>query len=161
MRRLRHIPAGIFLVVYWCLSAVVLWWSYDISSQIKGEHYERGQALKLVAEMALIITVLTALAWVFTVKSNPDTSPLRAIWGATWRTGVALFSYWAVVFGFMNFSPNPVPLPDSSFIPLLGHINSHFFSEAGWLSYLLMVAPIMTLLSGGLYCVHSQMSKPL
>jgi hypothetical protein len=161
MRRFKTHTAGIFFVVYWCLSTVVLWWSYDISSQIKGEHYKQGQALKLVAEMALIITVLTALAWVFTVKSKPDTSPLQAIWGATWRTGMALFSYWAVVFAFMNFSPNPVPLPDSSFISLLGHINSHFFSEAGWLSYLLTVAPIMTLLSGGLYYIHSQISKPL
>jgi hypothetical protein len=149
-----------FLFLYWCLSGIVLWWSYDIGPLIRGAHYEKGQALRLVAGMALIITALTALAWWLAARHRSDIPTWRLMWGTAWRTGSLLVLYGAVVLAWMQFSHSGVPMNSSAFVPILGRINSHFFSDAGWLSYLLTVTPIMGCLSGVLYYLQTRLSSP-
>ncbi len=149
-----------FLVFYWCLSGIVLWWSYDISSLIRGGYYQRNQALALVAEMGLIITALVTIVWLLVRRRKTGGSPARLVWKVTWRTWLLLVIYAAAVFASVQFGHGKVPLNDSAFLPVLGHVNSHFFSEAGWLTFLLNVIPIMGCISGVLFYLQIRVLGP-
>jgi hypothetical protein len=108
--------------------------------------------LRLVLEMGLIITV-----WLLLVRLNKiGDRPWRVAWSAAWRTSLLLFIYGAAVLAWMQFSRHTGPMKDSAFLPILGHVNSHFFSEVGWLTYVLNVIPIMGCISGLLYCLQAR-----
>ncbi len=156
--RLKTSMAACFLFLYWCLSGMVLWWSYDVTALIRGGYYREGQAVRLIGAMALIISLLTALAWWLVPRQNPEIPTWRLIWRTVWRTGLLLLVYGAAVLACRQFSPSNKPMNDSAFLPILGSINSHFFSEVGWLSYMLNVTPIMACFSGILYYFQNRLS---
>ena len=139
----------ILFLSYWSTSAGVLWWAYDISPLIRGGYYERHQALVLVTKMGLIVTVLTSFVWSFILIRKKSSNPQRAAWTAAWQTALVMAGYTAFVVGWRQFGGTPAS--DNAFVPILGSINSHFFSEVGGLSFLLNVAPIMGCVSGILY----------
>lgn len=49
---MSRILLPILFLLYWSVSATVLWWAYDISPLIRGGYYERHQASVLVTKMA-------------------------------------------------------------------------------------------------------------
>jgi hypothetical protein len=151
----------VFFLLYWSASAGVLWWAYDISPLIRGGYYERHQALVLVTKMGLIVTVLTSFVWSFILIRKKSSNPQRAAWNAAWQTTLFLCGYAAVILARLQFGDFGTPLPDRAFLPIIGTVNSHFFSEAGGLSFLLSVAPIMGCVSGILYfaAVRLDLSK--
>ena len=145
-RGMAYFLLPVFFLMYWSVSALVLWWAYSISALIRGGFYEHHQALVLVTKMGLIITVLTSLAWLLIMRRR------RTVWTAIWQTALVLIGYTALILARLQFSATPAD--DSAFLPLLGSINSHFFSEVGWLVFLLYVAPVMGGVSGVLYFLH-------
>jgi hypothetical protein len=145
----------IFFLLYWSTSAGVLWWAYDISPLIRGGYYERHQALMLVTKMGLIVTVLTSCVWSFILIRKRSSNTQRAAWTAAWQTSLLMAAYTALVVGWREFSGTPAT--DNAFVPILGGINSHFFSEVGGLSFLLEVVPIMGCVSGILYLAAARL----
>lgn len=140
-----------FFLFYWGICAGVLWWAYDISPLIHGGYYERHQALLLVAKMALVVTILTSVVWVFILRRRRNGNAGIAAWTAIWQTALVMAAYAVFVLGWRQFSGTPAS--DNAFVPVLGHINSHFFSEAGGLIFLLDVTPVMGCISGTLYFI--------
>ena len=145
-----------FLLLYWVLSGGLLWWSYDITPLIRGGYYQVNRALSLVAQMGLILTVLTTIVWLLVRRRERRSRPAwRLIWKVAWRTWVFVLAYGGAVLGRLQFGRDKVPLDDSAFLPVLGHVNSHFFSETGWLIFFLYVMPVMGCVSGVLYYLQT------
>lgn len=140
-----------FFLLYWGICAGVLWWAYDISPLIQGGYYQPHQALALVTKMALVVTVLTGIVWWFIIRRRKTDNAGRAAWTAAWQTAVVMAGYAVFVVGWRQLSGTPAS--DSAFVPILGHINSHFFSEVGGLTFLLDVTPVMGCISGILYFI--------
>ena len=152
-------PVGSLLIilgVYWCITGMVLWWSYGITQLVRGGYYQRNQALSLITKMALIITVLTAMMWLLEQRRNVIGSRWQSGWRVACGTFLLLLGYAAAILMRLQFGHYTVPLDDSAFLPILGHVNSHFFSEAGWLIFLSHV-PIMASASGILYALRQGM----
>jgi hypothetical protein len=117
-----------FLLLCWILSGVLLWWSYSITPLIRGGYYQLNRAVWLVAEMGLIVTILTTMVWLLLRRRETSSrTAWRSMWRAAWRTWVVLLIYGGVVLARVDFGHYDVPLPDSAFLPVLGHVNSHFF----------------------------------
>jgi hypothetical protein len=142
------------LAVNWALASLVVWWTYDISSVVHGGLYGRNRALSLVAEMGLLIASLTSTVWLF-VKRQKD-SPLRFAWRVVWKTAAVLMLYALAVMVRRQLWKSDQGVSDSAmFLPVVGHINAAFFSEYGWLTFLLEVIPIIAFVSGLLYSLQT------
>jgi hypothetical protein len=146
----------IFFLSYWATSLAVLWWAYDISPLIRGGYYDRYQALRIVTKMGLVITVLTGFVWLFRMRRDIRPPILRGAWAAAWQTGLILIGYSALILARLQFGKFSTPLADKAFLPILGSVNSHFFSEAGSLAFIFMVTPTMGCVSGILYFLQSR-----
>ena len=70
-----------------------------------------------------------------------------------------LLIYAGAVLGWAALAGGDVPLADSAFLPVLGHVNSHFFSEAGSLTFLTFVIPPMGCVSGILYYLNDRVLR--
>ncbi len=164
-RSLSRIRSSLIVVVclalYWLLAAFVLWWSYGITPLIRGGYYEVHRAVLLVGEMALIITVLTAVVWMLVRRRRAASSNWRLALHVSWGTWLFLLVYAGAVLAYLELGRHNVPLDDSAFLPVLGHVNSHFFSESNWLIFLLYVVPGMGCVSGGLYCLQDRIRSRL
>ena len=58
--------------------------------------------------------------------------------------------YAAVIVGRLMLGHYSVPLDDSAFLPLVGHVNARFFSEDGVFPFLID-SPLIGAISGTLY----------
>jgi hypothetical protein len=149
------------LSVYWCVGGTVLWWSYDIGPLIRGGYYERGQALAIVAEMALIITVLTSLVWLLEMRRNVSGSRWRIGWSIGWKTVIFLLAYAVIVVTRRQlWNPSQGVSDNVMFLPLVGNVNGRFFSEAGPFSFVLEIVPIMGCVSGFLCALQPRCFGP-
>jgi len=137
-----------------------LWWAYSVSMSIKGGYYQPDQARSLVAEMASIVTALTAIVWLMLTIRRRLTSGWRRVCIAIFWTATALVGYTALVVIRRSFW-TPAQSPESAFLPILGHVNGKFFSESRWLSFLIDIVPTMSITSGCLYFVFVQLAKPV
>jgi hypothetical protein len=144
--RMAHFLLPFLFPLYWTISALVLWWAYSIGASIRGGYYEPHQALVLVTKMGLIITTLTTLAWLLLLRRR------RKVWTAIWQSAAVLMGYAALVLARWHFSS--IPAEDSAFLPIVGNVNSYFFSEFQWLGFMFYVTPVMAAVSGVLYFVY-------
>ncbi len=148
------------LSVYWCVAGTALWWSYDIGPLIRGGHYERGQAVAIVAKMGLIITVLTSAVWLLEMRRKTGGSSWRIGWSIGWKTAVFLLAYAIIVVTRRHlWNPSQGVSDNVMFLPLVGSVNGNFFSEAGPLSFVLEIVPIMGCVSGFLYALQPRRFK--
>jgi hypothetical protein len=151
---LRGISLPIFLTLYGALSCVVLWWAYGTAGDIQRGTYQRGEMLIKTEKMALIITILTSVVWLLNDRRKTDQKSWRIGWNTAWKTWVILIAYQATIYLWWKFwwshlwTPGQEPISDVMF---LGETNAHFFSETGWIAFLIEIIPIMGLVSGGLY----------
>lgn len=141
-----------FLVLFWALSCLVLWLAYDMGLQVRGGYYQENQALVLVAQMGLIVAVLTGIIWTVVAWRRTERRGWRLGWSVTWRTWIILILYVALVlFRREMWTPSQGTSDGAMFLPIVGHTNAHFLAEAEYISFLLQVIPVAGLLSGGLY----------
>ena len=153
MRARRVIIFLISLCLNWCLSGVVLWLAYDISPFIKGGAYSQNQALLMVAEMGLRITILTAIIWILTARQKLSRSGWRAGWNVAWRTALVLAVYAVVVLARRQLWKPDQGINDWAMF--LGYVNARFFSEVGGISFLIEVVPTLACISGALYSLQT------
>jgi hypothetical protein len=150
----------LFLIVNWCVSGAVLWWVYDMRMQIGGGHYGRNEALRYVAEMGLITTVLTGLVWIQVRKGLEGSRPGRLLWNVIWKTAAIQIAYtFIVVLRRQLWTPSQGMSDNSAFLPIVGHVNGRFFSEFLWVAFLVQVIPILALVSGVLYHLQARISR--
>jgi len=143
----------IFLCLNWGLSGGVLWLAYDISPFIKGAAYDRNQALTLVAQMGLVITVLTTIVWILAARQKVSRSSWQSGWRVVWQTALLLAVYALVV-----LMRRQLWMPSegiNNWAMFFGYVNARFFSEVGGISFLLVVAPTMACISGALYFLQT------
>jgi hypothetical protein len=145
-----------FLCAYWCLSTVVLWWAYDFSPLIRDGYYVWREAVLLVIQMGLIMSILSGAIWFFQsrrVQCN------RSLWKQGWGVfgGTALINLAYVFLVFMRrelWDPSQGINEDAMFLPLVGHVNGAFFSEFRWLSFVVFVIPMIGLISAMLFLLR-------
>jgi hypothetical protein len=149
-----------FLGFYWFLSCATLWWAYSVGQEIEGGYFQRSEAITVVAKMGLIATTLTAVAWLSLRLRVKRRSAWRTVWAATWRTAIVMVAYTAlVVVRRYLWTPSQGTSGYSMFLPIVGRVNSKFFSEFNWLSFLLVFTPIISVISGCLYYALDRVSK--
>jgi hypothetical protein len=139
----------ILLCLNWGLAGAVLWLAYDIGPFIKGGAYNQHQALMFVAQMALVITVLTTIIWILAGRQKEGRSGWRSAWRVAWQTALVLALYALVVLTRRQLWNSSQGINDWAMF--FGYVNARFFSEAGGLSFLVEVVPIMGCISGVLY----------
>jgi len=152
----------ILLIIGWLLSMGVLWWVYDITPLIQGGFYTHDRALRLVASMGVILISLTAVVWLFAANRNGNESPRKRAWAVCWKTALVLTGYAIiVVVRRMQWRPSQGLNDDAMFLPFIGRINAPFFSEVGWVAFILEVIPLIACISGLLYWLHVHVMKHL
>jgi hypothetical protein len=136
------------LGLYWFISGIVLWWAYGIAHDVARGYYQHHQALVLVAEMGLLLTVLTSVVWLFRLRRRAKIPRWRIGWRAAWQTALVLIAYFSIVMANIMFR-HPMGLTkDSDFFPILGELHANFFSEVGPLIFFIYVVPVMACVSG-------------
>lgn len=144
------------LLGYWLVGCLPLWVSYGISIQIENGSRTESLALKMVTGMSLITTVLTAGAWLlyqrFARKPTKRWAQLAKI--CLW-TAAMLTAYLLVVLMRRNLWTKDQGLSVyAQFLPVVGRVNAEFFSEFNWLTYLMEVIPVMSLLSAAMFHIR-------
>jgi hypothetical protein len=139
------------LGLYWFISGIVLWWAYGIAHDVARGYYQHHQALVLVAEMGLLLTVLTSVVWLFRLRRRAKIPRWRIGWRAAWQTALVLIAYLAIVIAHLEFLGRIER--DSDFSPLpahfMGQVHADFFSEMkGPLTFFFYVVPVMACVSG-------------
>jgi hypothetical protein len=148
------------LALYWALSSLALWLAYDMRAQILGGRYGQGQALGLVAKMALIITALTGVIWLLIDWRKANRRRWRLAWNVVWKTCGILIAYVGVVLVRRQlWTPSQGMNDNAAFLPIVGYINGRFLGEFEWLSFVTEVIPIVGLMSGALYVLRDRMLR--
>lgn len=157
------ISAGLwlaYLCAYWCLAIAVLWWAYDMSSLVRGGFYTRTEALLFVTKMGLIVSVLAGLIWF--LQGRTRYAPLglwRRGWAVFWRTVLIHLAYASlVIIRRQLWEPGQGMDDYATFLPLVGHVNGQFFSELKWLSFVVVVVPIIGWISAMLFLFRLQVT---
>jgi hypothetical protein len=152
---LKAIKAIVFLILlclHWGVSSVVLWWAYDFSALVNGGAYYQRQALGLVAQMGLIITGMTTVIWLIAARQQGTRPDWQRGWRVAWQTAIFLATYaLAILIRRQLWKPNQ---GINDWAMFFGYLNGRFFSEAGGLSFLTIVVPIMGTVSGILYTLR-------
>jgi len=158
VKTIRRIAARLIVwVIYWFLSAVVLWWAYDTNALIRGGFYQRNEAIVFVSKLALIIAVLALPIWMVRDRRLTRDSAWRPGWRVAWRTALVLVGYAALVVGRRQLWASDQGVSDYvMFLPIIGHVNGRFFSEFLWLVFVFQVIPITALASGALYYLDAR-----
>ncbi|HXJ38532.1 MAG TPA: hypothetical protein VNH18_04590 [Bryobacteraceae bacterium] len=147
----------VFLCGYWCISAAVLWWAYDLSSLVRGGFYIRGEAVLLVTKMGLIVTVLAGVIWFLQGRKTQESRSWRRGWAVFWKTVLVCLGYAGLVIMRRQLWQPSQGISDSAmFWPLVGHVNSQFFSEFKWVSFVAVVVPIIGWISAMLFLLRVQ-----
>lgn len=148
----------LFTGLYYFLAAAVLWWAYDMSAFIRGGAVEYNSAVQLCREMGLIVTLLAMLAWLIDAQWGKNPAWWRRVWQITCKTALVLFVYMAVVMARRELWHQSQGVNDWSMF--FGHLNAQFFAEVGWISFLFVVLPLMSLASGFLSLINVWWSAP-
>jgi hypothetical protein len=148
------------LLVYWLVASGALWKLYDIGPLISGGHFSHSEAILMVAEMGLLVTLLTTIAWVWSSRAIKKRTVFATWWSAASRTFMILLLYWLVVFLRRQlWTPNQGVNDDAMFLPLVGHINAVFFAEFGWLLFLIGIIPCMGIVSGVVFSLEQRLVR--
>lgn len=116
---------------------------------IDGGFYSRHEAILLVTEMALITTCLATIVWLAAPYIHPNAGRIGIAIRAVLETWLLLVLYTsAVVICRDHWTPAKGMSEYAAFMPVIGHVNAAFFAEAGWLEYVIVVIPAMSVLSG-------------
>jgi hypothetical protein len=150
------------LLAYWLLGCELLWVSYGMTIDVQNENRTRLVALELVMEMSLIITLLTAGAWLVYSRNSKGT---RTLWmrlvKAFFSTAVVLVAYLVLVLVRRNLWTQAQGMSVyDQFLPVIGRINAEFLGEFNWLTFLTEVIPVMSLFSAALLNINSQKKVP-
>jgi hypothetical protein len=146
------------LLVYWITGCLLLWFFYGMSIQVANENRTKLLAVELVMGMSLVITVLTACAWLFCPRAlkGSETFWLQFI-KAFLVTAAVLTAYLTVVLIRRNLWTQEQGISVYvQFLPVVGRINAEFFSEFNWLTFLSEVIPTMSLFSALLLNINFQ-----
>ena len=135
MKRLL-ISLGMLLLLA-ILVSLVLWNVYDPGVWAKQGRWSQQFALSTTLDFALIQTGLSAVVWCCVSRSR-TASPVKCFFGGAFGT-------FAVLMLFVMLRDQYVRLNATDWV---------FFSEDGILVYLIVIAPLISLLSGGLLCLE-------
>lgn len=145
----------ISIACLWVGVAVVLWWAYDLGAFADGGAYTHHAARVWASELAGIISLIVALVWLFSMNRPQwrGISVLRLAWNVFCLTGAGLLIYAVIILARRYTWVQERGLNDWAMF--YGRLNARFFSEAGPLSYVLLVLPAASLLSALLFVAQN------
>src|SRR5215472_14797372 len=129
-------------------SFVFIWYVYSTSAQIRDGYLAEHNAINWTLQMAIVTSLLASIAIVVSLYSSRSPRGLRSAFVDFFIVGIALTGYTALNFWWRNSWNGDFNKP--AFLPLWNDVNSHFFYEWNWLSYLLFVSPAIALVSSAL-----------
>jgi hypothetical protein len=147
------------LPLLWLTSAAVLWWAYDMSASIRGGAYDQNAAKLWVIEFGCVLCGVAAVVWIWARRKIPELSKGRMAWRVCWQTAGLLFLY-AVVIMVRRQTWTP-DMGESDWAMFFGNLNARFFSEAGVLSFVFCVLPLVSVASAALFLLQGLLSECL
>jgi len=132
-------------------SFAIIWYGYSTSSLIRGGYYTVHAAIYWTAQMAAVTTILVSTAIALSVIVFRRPTRIGGLLADLCSVGLFLTGYTALNVLWRN-SWNPAT-NRPAFLPLWNNVNSHFFNEWNWLSYLVFVTPFIALISA-LLCLY-------
>ena len=141
---------SVSLVLLWAIGAAVLWWAYSMSAFIKGGAYDKVSATRWVAEFSCILSAIVAAVWLINRSRTLPLQLNRVIWRVLWQTAILLFLYAAVIVIRRQTWSGDV----NDWAMFFGNLNAQFFSEDGPFSFVLLVLPVISLTSAGLFSLQ-------
>ena len=136
-------------IVFLTCCSMYLWWAYSMRKQAEGGYRTLSQAIHLTIEMSVLTTVLAAITWFVSRRIHRRATWIGLAIKTALETAVVLTLYTAlVIFWREQWTPEKGLSDSAAFMPVVGHINAEFFADFGWLTYLVVVVPFVSLLSG-------------
>jgi hypothetical protein len=133
-------------------SCLLLWWQYDFSVLVADGYEPERTALIQVAEMGCIVAALAVTARFFHGRSNCQRSAVKAGCSLSWKTALLLFGYGLLVMLWReSWTPARGISDYAMFLPVLGVVNARFFSEVGWIIYLVELLPMVSVIAAIVY----------
>jgi hypothetical protein len=126
-------------------SFAAIWFAYSTNAQIKGGYFTRHEAIFWTFQMAIVTALLVSLAIVFSLYLLRAHKAGRGALADFLIVALTLIGYTALNFFWRDFWNGDLSKP--AFLPLWNDVNSHFFYEWNWLSYLLFVSPVVAMVS--------------
>lgn len=146
--RSNQFTVGSFIIafVFLCLGIFgVLWWTYSMGAQIAGGFRTLATAEIRTLELSSTLSCLIAPVWVFERMRRAQKSLWMLSWTACWQTAVVLLLYaGAIVVRRQSWQPSK---GFDDWVMFFGRFNAEFFAEAGPLSFVLMVIPLVSVIS--------------
>jgi hypothetical protein len=137
-----------YLTFAFCCS-ILIWWSSSMGAETKDGALTSTDATSLTIEMSVLMTVLTVTAWSLSARVHRTATRVRLSAAVTIETAVILALYvFVVIMWRQHWTPEKGLTESAAFMPVLGHMNSFFFADYGWLQYLLVDVPLASILSG-------------
>jgi hypothetical protein len=166
---MRLIYRVLALLLSWWLvllpiSVIVIWFSYDMSSVIKGGAYSLSEARALVLKMSIITMIMLSLSVIPSARSPQFKSRISLFLSTVFWAAIPLFAYTSWVFWWRErWTPEKGMDEYAAFGPVVGHVNAAFFAEFNFLTYLLIVLPALSIIAGVLSIVYARLirQKPL
>ena len=123
--------------------------------------YTYRQTISLAFQMATLTTCLVLLVWLMSSAIHTNGTWLSLGIKTALETALVLSIYIAAVVIWRNsWTPEKGFTDEAAFMPIVGHVNAAFFSDFGWLNYLVVVVPIVSILSGALTSTFDMMLHP-
>jgi hypothetical protein len=126
-------------------SFVAIWFAYSTNAEIKGGYFTRHEAIFWTFQMAIVTALLVSLTIGFSVYLLRARKAGRGAFADFLTVALTLIGYTALSFFWRDSWNGDLSKP--AFLPLWNDVNSHFFYEWNWLSYLLFVSPVVAMVS--------------
>ena len=126
-------------------SFAAIWFVYSTGADIRDGIFTQRYAIFWTFQMAIVTTLLTSFAIFCSFRLFRKQRPVGSAIVDACVTGAILAAYTALNFLWRNSWNGDLSKP--AFLPLWNDVNSHFFYEWNWLSYLIFVSPIMAIVS--------------
>jgi hypothetical protein len=129
-----------------------------MSAIVKGAGYSASEARTLVWQMSLVTMILLSLSAIPSMKPLQQEGRLRILLETVFWAAIPLFAYTSWVFWWRErWTPEKGMDEYAAFGPVVGHINAAFFAEFKFLSYLLFVLPVLSIVAGILSIAYARL----
>jgi hypothetical protein len=154
-------PLLCWWLVLFPISVATIWYAYDMSSVVNGGAYSLSEARTLVLQMSLITMTVLSLSAIPSMRLPQLKRRVSLFFSTAYLAAIPLFAYASWVFWWRERWTVQKGLSEfAAFGPVVGHVNAAFFAEFKFLSYVLFVLPIISIIAGLLSIMYARLVQP-